>query len=171
MPVITLTISIDIPEGSTVRVEPQAEPLVVAEVPDDGILDESGPATTIRITDQAPPPTLADRVPWTDEEDALAIECQSLADLRDFADMTGRSISAVRSRRYALVGSESKRPKVKTERSMVRWTPLEVDALTPLLTMDPRSDEYRAKLDDLASGLGRTPTAVRAQVKLLRKTA
>lgn len=142
MPTITLTISINVPEGVTVNVDTITEQVL-----------EPMSVPTVHITDEPIPAHRGESNVWSDEEDAiLADTTLSHADL---AELLGRTYHAVASRRYTLGIKTSDKVRVIREarRAMARWTEAEELYLREQMALD-------AADETIAISLGRSVGSV-----------
>lgn len=146
MPIITLTIKIDVPEGVTVEVAPEVETTPkVATMP-----------TIVFSEEPEYPEVTKDNRRWTDDEDAVAADPE-LSDA-DVAELVERSIGAVGAYRikrgYRL--KTRGRELVPAPRSMARWTVSEME----YLMKEYPGDIHDPAVGPMAEKLGRSPGAL-----------
>lgn len=147
MPTITLTISIEVPEGTTVDVKPE-----ITSTP------KTATMPTIMFSEEPEYPewASADRRHWSAEED----NCAADPDLsnEDVAELVDRSVAAVAAYRLNhgyRIKSRTRIVDTSVARSMQRWTKSEIEYL---MDKFDGSDETNKEIGEY---LGRTPSAVK----------
>jgi len=117
VPTITLTITLEVPEGTTVDVKPQ----VTATTPDEDLIDPQ--VQIMRSTEpEYPEWKSGPGRPWGPDDIAAAQDAE-LSDA-DVAELTGRTLMAVQSYRVTHGYRQPTRARVlgKAPRAMQRWT-------------------------------------------------
>lgn len=147
MPIITLTISIDVPEGVDVAISTATQQAVDAVIPRlrDAVEEIASDLTGI------------DRSRWTRGEVLLA-EDLSLTDA-EVGERIGRSSAAVHAYRLKekIILPTKERHIKPVERAMAKWTVAEVDILREYCTT------FTAQ--EVADALGRSRDSVREKAK------
>lgn len=147
MPTITLTITIDVPEGATVAVNTAAQQAAEAILP--RLKDAVGEIAADLSGRENPR--------WTRGEHLLA-EDLTLSD-EELAERVGRSTGAVHAYRLSQgIIQPTKHRNIKpVERAMAKWTVAEVDFL--------REYVGNAPAQEVADALGRSRDSVREKAK------
>lgn len=149
MQTITLTITLSVPEGTTVEIAPQ-----VVEAPK----MEETPAPMIMFSQDPDYPEwgISSSRPWTDEEADIAADTE-LSD-EDVADLIGRTKMAVTS--FRMVHNLRPRKNARSinknaARAMARWTKSEIEYV--------RKNYNGKNAQEIGQHLGRSKQAIQSR--------